>query len=300
MAIQVLVVDDNSPMRSTLVEVLKSHQMEVATAETGKKADELLGKTVFDLVFVKKGLPDVSHVEFMDLVKDVSSNTAVIMMIDAYDVSGADEAYQWGFLTVLLNPFTPASIETALEKFQAHWNAFQKMNHQVPSEMLKLLAMNFAQPLRLKKEKVDLNILVNELVEESQLDALKFYNITISAELFETPVWIHADPGSIKGCLQRLLANSIHAIRPHEGKVTFSLKTHHHQAVIQVIDTGEGIPEENMKKLFTLYFTTKPNGHGFGLAEVKREIEAHQGTVDVTSKVGQGTMFTLKIPLLDN
>ena len=62
-------------------------------------------------------------------------------------------------------------------------------------------------------------------------------------------------------------------------------------------DTGIGIPEETMQKLFTPLFTTKAQGMGFGLAICKRIIEAHGGTIKVKSKVNKGTTFTLRLPL---
>lgn len=66
---------------------------------------------------------------------------------------------------------------------------------------------------------------------------------------------------------------------------------------VKIIDTGSGIPEENRKKLFSPFFTTKRNGTGLGLAITYRIIENHRGTIDVASGPGKGTTFTVKIPV---
>jgi len=63
-----------------------------------------------------------------------------------------------------------------------------------------------------------------------------------------------------------------------------------------VKDTGMGIPEEIKNKMFTLMFTTKSKGQGFGLPVVKRMTEALDGTVEFESKIGKGTKFIIRLP----
>ena len=62
-------------------------------------------------------------------------------------------------------------------------------------------------------------------------------------------------------------------------------------------DTGKGIPEDVRAKIFSPLFTTREKGVGLGLAVTKRLIELHHGEVKVASKVGEGTTFTVEIPL---
>ena len=64
----------------------------------------------------------------------------------------------------------------------------------------------------------------------------------------------------------------------------------------EVSDTGVGIPEEKLSKLFKPFYTTKQNGMGLGIAYYKRAVEAHGGTISVRSTIDVGTTFTVKLP----
>jgi signal transduction histidine kinase len=74
-------------------------------------------------------------------------------------------------------------------------------------------------------------------------------------------------------------------ISPEGGSVCFVIS-----------DTGNGIPEENLTKIFEPYFSTKETGTGLGLAIVQKILEIHHGTIEVESTVGEGTKFTVRIP----
>ncbi|MEE8403360.1 MAG: ATP-binding protein, partial [Candidatus Hydrothermarchaeaceae archaeon] len=67
----------------------------------------------------------------------------------------------------------------------------------------------------------------------------------------------------------------------------------------EVCDSGDGIPEENLEKIFEPLFTTKTKGTGLGLAIIKGIVDKHDGRIDVKSKVGEGTTFTVRLPIRD-
>ena len=69
------------------------------------------------------------------------------------------------------------------------------------------------------------------------------------------------------------------------------------EAEIRIGDTGPGIPPELREKIFRLYFTTKPQGSGIGLAMTYRIVQLHDGAIDFTSEPGKGTTFFLRLPL---
>ena len=64
----------------------------------------------------------------------------------------------------------------------------------------------------------------------------------------------------------------------------------------EIADTGSGISEENLSQIFEPYFSTKETGTGLGLAIVQKIVDVHHGTIDVESRTGEGTKFTVKLP----
>ncbi|MGB9622647.1 MAG: sensor histidine kinase, partial [Candidatus Bathyarchaeia archaeon] len=83
---------------------------------------------------------------------------------------------------------------------------------------------------------------------------------------------------------------------PNGGGITISSSLEGDELFIRVSDTGVGIPKEYMSEIFRPFFTTKPKGQGLGLSVCKRIVEAHNGSISVESKVGEGTTFTIKLP----
>ena len=91
---------------------------------------------------------------------------------------------------------------------------------------------------------------------------------------------------------------------PHEGTLTLETRLQNkgvgiHQIVIAVSDTGIGIPEENLSRIFEYCFTTRNSekGNGLGLYVVKAIIEENGGSIQVNSKVNKGTTFTVALPI---
>jgi PAS domain S-box-containing protein len=103
------------------------------------------------------------------------------------------------------------------------------------------------------------------------------------------------DPDLIRRLLTNLISNAVQAM-PDGGKLRLVCCTVGGDMKLSVEDTGVGIPPENLPKLFKPLFTTKPKGTGFGLAVCKKLVDAHGGRIEVNSKVGVGTTFTVLLP----
>ena len=81
------------------------------------------------------------------------------------------------------------------------------------------------------------------------------------------------------------------------GKLTIAARENRKFLEVKIADTGCGIPQEAMGKIFEPLFTTKAKGIGLGLAACKTIIDRHEGNIEVESEVGKGTTFTIKLPL---
>ena len=141
----------------------------------------------------------------------------------------------------------------------------------------------------LKLTQVNLNQLLEESISLIQIPS----NINVSVSITENHVL--ADP-AIKRVFVNLLLNAVQAM-PNGGELTVNTERQGKNVLIFFHDTGVGIPEENLPKLFDPLFTTKAKGQGFGLAVCKRLVDAHEGSISVESTVKKGTTFTVKLPL---
>jgi signal transduction histidine kinase len=111
----------------------------------------------------------------------------------------------------------------------------------------------------------------------------------------EDSATVVVDPAMIRRVLVNLVSNAIQAM-PKGGKLTLRASRSDGKTLIRVRDTGNGMTQEVMEKLFQPLFTTKAKGTGFGLPVCKRLVEAHGGEIVVESEPGKGTIFTITIP----
>lgn len=149
---------------------------------------------------------------------------------------------------------------------------------------------DYARPLKPEYVLTDLPLLVDSVLKMVTLPA----NIRLSKNI-ENTAELRTDPLFIKRALTNLVNNAIQAM-PTGGTLEVKGYRTKDTVYISVSDTGIGIPEEIKPKLFTPMMTTKSKGQGFGLAVVKRLIEAQNGTVTFESEVGKGTKFIIGLP----
>jgi two-component system sensor histidine kinase HydH len=111
----------------------------------------------------------------------------------------------------------------------------------------------------------------------------------------ETPE-IQFDSDKLKQAFMNVVLNAMEAM-PQGGVLTVSVVLDEDKISIKVVDTGIGIAEEDLAQLFEPFFTKKTRGTGLGLANVKRILEEHGGSVEIKSTVGEGTEVSLWVPL---
>ncbi len=149
---------------------------------------------------------------------------------------------------------------------------------------------DFARPLKPELGDVDLEVAIPQLLSTVVVPS----NISV-VQQFENKVRVDADSTFLKRILVNLVTNAIQAM-PDGGKLTIKAFHDNNCVNVTISDTGVGIPDEVKPKLFQPLMTTKSKGQGFGLAVVKRLIEAQGGSVGFESKLGEGTQFTIVFP----
>jgi two-component system NtrC family sensor kinase len=169
--------------------------------------------------------------------------------------------------------------------------------------------LDFAREKTPEKKFADLNQVIEDTARIIERPA-SFRDIEIAMDLDQNlpPVWVDAD--LIKQVIMNILVNAQHAIE-HEGSITVRSrrlpeakspepgKEPVPMAEISIIDTGCGIPEKNLKRIFDPFFTSKDvgKGTGLGLSVSHGIVRAHGGTIEVDSTVGKGSTFRVYLPL---
>ena len=165
-------------------------------------------------------------------------------------------------------------------------------------EIVKSL-LEFARQTEPKMEPTDINRAINDGLFFLVNQAL-FHNIQIVKKLDSFLPFVRGNASQLKQVFVNIIVNAAEAIH---GSGTLTITTSHdiHQkkVFVEFADTGEGIPEENLSRIFEPFFTTKDigKGTGLGLATSYGIIEDHGGKILVKSKVGEGTTFTIELPM---
>jgi signal transduction histidine kinase len=158
------------------------------------------------------------------------------------------------------------------------------------------ILVDFTRPRDLHLEETDLRRLLEDGVQLAGPDAAR-HGVMVSCELPAEPLMVKVDTDFIKQAMLNVVLNGVQAM-PNGGTLTVSARREDDMVVTEIQDQGGGIPAEAQDKIFELYFTTKKDGTGIGLAQTYQILQWHYGSVDFESKEGQGTTFRLRLPLI--
>ncbi len=183
---------------------------------------------------------------------------------------------------------------------------FRKYLSQVSSETTRVGRivsdlLSFSRRSKPHRAEADINKIVKSTVSLIS-HKLKLANVELDLDLDESLPLVSCDSSQIQQVVLNLVLNAAEAMQNNSGGVMTvrTRKAPKDDAItLAVRDTGEGIPPENLRRIFDPFFTTKPEGKGvgLGLAVLYGIVEAHGGEVVARSKVGEGTTFTVTLPL---
>jgi hypothetical protein len=155
--------------------------------------------------------------------------------------------------------------------------------------------LDFNRPVELNLADVPLQELVAEIVDLARPQA-EAGGITVHVDQQAEGVEVRVDRDLLKQAVLNVAVNAMQAM-PDGGELRFESFATEDTAGIRISDTGVGIPEELREKIFRLYFTTRQEGSGIGLAMTFRIVQLHDGTIDFTSEPGKGTSFFIRLPI---
>jgi signal transduction histidine kinase len=155
--------------------------------------------------------------------------------------------------------------------------------------------VDFTRPRNLHLEEVDLRRLLEDAASLASPDAEQ-HGVTIEHALSVDALPIKADVDLMKQAILNVMLNGIQAM-PQGGVLTLAAWREEGTVMAEVHDHGNGIPQEVQDRVFELYFTTKQEGTGIGLAQTYQVLQWHYGSVEFESIEGEGTIFRFRIPL---
>jgi len=199
-----------------------------------------------------------------------------------------------GWIDDLLGEGDPCTAAN-LEEIQRAVGQIRTQGDRCKEITYKLLS--FARKTDPTVREVQLNEVVDEVIGLTS-QKTRYANVRVETELSPNLPTIQASPSELQQVLLNLVNNAIDAIERPGGTVTVSTKAVNDEVVLEVRDTGKGIPEANLGRIFDPFFTTKPvgQGTGLGLPICYGIVEKMGGKITVESEVEKGTTFTVFIP----
>jgi len=162
--------------------------------------------------------------------------------------------------------------------------------------------LDSSRPVDLLMEKHPLQGIMDDTISAA-IDRITLQRINMQVNYKVEPAYVMADREKLRIAFLNILINAIEAIpvgpdgKAKHGNIKIEIDSVDNRHIVSIADNGSGINEENLSRLFEPYFTSKRNGMGLGLASTLTILQAHKATVDVQSKIGQGTTFTISFEL---
>ena len=168
------------------------------------------------------------------------------------------------------------------------------------AELLVDRFLKFARPFDLMPEKTGVYDIIDDLMKTFRVRQEIAHIVFSVSDSIPAGLTAEVDGLLIKQALANIIENAVNAYDDQPGKVEIILSAEIDSVIIRIEDCGCGIAAENLDKIFTPFYSSRPSGTGLGLPLAKKIIDLHHGRLSVTSKAGEGTAFTLTLPLVQS
>ena len=177
---------------------------------------------------------------------------------------------------------------------------FEKLTAQLKTEVGRINRqisdfLSYSRPANPELQPLDVRKVIEDSLRIVEAQAEE-QNIKISLIERENVPRISGDAEFLRSVFNNLFINAVQSMETTGGQLNVTISSSENQVKIEVKDTGGGIDEEHLEKIFEPYFSTKETGTGLGLAIVKKVVEVHNGTITVESNRSDGTKFTIELP----
>jgi signal transduction histidine kinase len=177
---------------------------------------------------------------------------------------------------------------------------FEKLTAQLKTEVGRINRqisdfLSYSRPTNPNLQPLDVRKVVEDSLRIVEAQAEE-QNIKISLVERENVPRILGDAEFLRSVFNNLFINAVQSMETAGGQLNVAILPSENNVKIEVKDTGGGIDQEHLEKIFEPYFSTKETGTGLGLAIVKKVVEVHNGTIDVESDSNDGTKFTIILP----
>jgi signal transduction histidine kinase len=251
-----------------------------------------------------ENLPGLHHLGTLVTLRDVESRRRLQSQIDVSTRLTAINRLTGGVAHEIKNPLNAIALH--LEILKAKLAGAPEMGDGMSNEMgviereigrldrVVTTFLDFTRPVDLEMTPVDLKATIDEVIALVEPAAqTNKVDLRFNAEVLHATV--DADRDLLKQAILNIVVNGIEAMA-EGGRLDIALSFAASGYLLSISDEGSGVPPEVRDKIFNLYFTTKKEGSGIGLAMTFRVVHLHDATIDFTSEVGQGTTFQLRFP----
>ena len=245
---------------------------------------------------------DASAAGMLIRLRDPEATKLIGRQLKTADRLSAISRLTGGVAHEVKNPLNAMLMHVELAKMKLSHGDYdvEPQMEVISSEILRLdrvvkTFLDFTRPVTLNLIEAPLATFVCDIADLARPQA-EAAGIEVLVQQNPEPVSVTVDRDLLKQALLNIVVNAIEAM-PQGGTLKVESGVAGDHALITITDSGPGIPPEVRDNIYNLYFTTKPQGSGIGLAMTFRIVQLHDGKINFTSEPGKGTSFTVELPL---